>query len=127
MERAKTILTNVAEMSWDNRGFIRLTLLNTNSVFDLTEAKLQFEAANKLSNNSHYKVLVDTRQALVTPNKEAEDFITKVQFRKAEALIITTLPYRILAKFYLKRLKHIPVKVFRKEEDAIAWLVSLDV
>jgi len=127
LERAKTIRTNVAELSLDERGFLRLTLLETNSAFDLAEAKNQFEAACTLCRNQPYKVLVDTRQAFVTPDKEAESFITQVQLRNAEALIITTLHYRILAKFYLKRIKHIPVKVFRKEEDAIAWLLSLDV
>ncbi len=127
MERAKTIRTNVAELSFDERGFIRLKLLNTDSVFDLAEAKNQFEAARNLSNNQPYKVLVDTRQAFVTPDKEAENFITQAQFRKAEAIIITSLHYRIIAKFYVKRLKHIHVKVFRNEGEAIDWLLSLSI
>lgn len=33
---------NVAELSKDERGFIRLKLLNTEVDFDLTEAKNQF-------------------------------------------------------------------------------------
>lgn len=116
----------MAELSIDELGFIRLTLLNNDSVFDLAEAKNQFEAAQLLSNNKPYKLLIDTREAFVTPDKEAENFITQTQLRKAEALIITSLHYRILAKFYVKRLTN-PAKVFRKEEEAIEWLLSLEV
>ena len=72
-------------------------------------------------------MLVDTRQAFVTRDKEAENFITQAQFRKAEAIIITSLHYRIIAKFYVKRLKHIHVKVFRNEGEAIDWLLSLSI
>ncbi len=126
MEHAKIIRTNVAELSKDERGFIRLKLLNTEGDFDLTEAKNQFEAACFLSNNQPYKVLVDTREAFVSPDKEAGRFITSAQLRYAEALIITSLHYPILAKFYVKRLPH-KAKLFRDEEEAIAWIVSLDV
>jgi hypothetical protein len=126
LEHAKIIRTNVAELSKDERGFIRLKLLNTEADFDLTEAKQQFEAACFLSNNQPYKVLVDTREAFVSPDKEAERFITSVKLRYAEALIITSLHYRILAKFYVKGLPH-SAKVFRDEEEAIDWIVSLAV
>ena len=87
----KIIRTNVAELSKDERGFIRLKLLNTEADFDFTETKNQFEAACFLSNKQPYKVLVDTHEAFVSPDKEAGRFITSAQLRYAEALIITSL------------------------------------
>jgi len=111
----------------DKRGFLRLTLLNNDALFDLTEAKKQLEAENLLTNNQPYRLLIDTRKSVIMPDKEAEKHISLAQSRKVEAIIITSLYYRILAKYYIKHLKNTPAKVFRKEEDAIAWLLSLDV
>jgi len=127
LESAKVIRTNVAELSMDKRGFLRLTLLNNDALFDLTEAKKQLEAENLLTNNQPYRLLIDTRKSVIMPDKEAEKHISLAQSRKVEAIIITSLYYRILAKYYIKHLKNTPAKVFRKEEDAIAWLLSLDV
>jgi hypothetical protein len=125
MENNKIIRTGVAELSLDPRGFVRIKLLDTNADFDVEEAKKQFNAAWELTNGQDYRVLVDTTDAIVTPTKEAEDYISSTLKRKAEALIIKSLHYRILVKFYIRKHKVIPVKAFKTEEEAIEWLLSV--
>lgn len=125
MDNANKISTGVAEIEWDERGFVRLTLLDTNNPFDLNEAKKQVDAVTQLTHGEKCKVLVDTTRAITTPTKEAEEFIASVNYRAAEALIVTALHYRILVKFYIRMHKTIPVKAFKTEQEAIAWLLSL--
>jgi hypothetical protein len=125
MDGPTLIRTGVAELCLDSLGFLRITLVDTDVPFDIHEAKKQFETAFQLTKGKPYKVLVDTRQTFVTPTKEAEQYISKVQLRQAEALIIDSLHYRILAKFYVRQIKHIPIKIFKTEDEAIAWLISL--
>lgn len=47
-------------------------------------------------------------------------------YTKADAIVVSSLPQKILADFYLKFNKPVkPTKIFREREKAIDWLLSL--
>ncbi len=65
----------------------------------------------------------------VSLTKEARDNAVKIEDQSmlgATAVVVDTLPYKLIANFYLKfnRPKR-PYKVFSKEEDAIKWLKTI--
>jgi hypothetical protein len=65
----------------------------------------------------------------VTITKEARDNAVKIEdisMIGASAVIVTSLPYKLIANFYLKFNKpKRPFKVFSNEDDGIAWLKTL--
>jgi hypothetical protein len=62
----------------------------------------------------------------VTITKEARENATKLEKTSpsyATAAVANSLPYRLIANFYLKFNKPgIPFKIFRNQEDAVVWL-----
>jgi len=66
----------------------------------------------------------------VSLTKEARDNAIKIEDQSmlgATAVVVNTLPYKLIANFYLKFNKpKRPYKVFSKEEDAIKWLKSIE-
>lgn len=65
----------------------------------------------------------------VTITKEARDNAVKIEDQSmlgASAVVVDSLPYKLIANFYLKFNKpKRPYKVFGKEEDAIKWLKTI--
>lgn len=64
----------------------------------------------------------------VTITKEARENATKIEHLapvSRSAVIANSLPYRLIANFYLKvnRPKN-PYRVFSNEDDAVKWLLS---
>ena len=116
--------TKVADITIDPRGFIELKFIPSSEKFDLEEAKLQYKIATSISKERPYLVLIDTTQAIITPNEEAQKFIAELDDRLAEAFVIKSLGYRLLSKFYIKLSTKNPVRVFKDRESAIAWLLS---
>lgn len=126
MTKNRVYKTDVCELHWDDRGFIRLNLLETQKAYDLKEAKKQFEIASKITGNKPWKTLVDTRGSNALPDKDAQDFTSEVPLRIAEAIIVDSLSMRILSKFYSKKNKNNVVKIFSKENNAIEWLLNFE-
>lgn len=124
MTKNSVYKTNVCELFWDERGFVRLNLLETQNKFDLNEAKKQFKIALNLSDNRPCRVLIDARGSNALPDKEAQDFTSNAPMRIAEAIIVDSLSMRILSKFYMKKNKKNTVRIFSREKNAIDWLMS---
>lgn len=65
----------------------------------------------------------------VSITKEARDNAVKIEDQSmlgASAVVVDSLPYKLIANFYLKFNKpKRPYKVFGKEEDAIKWLKTI--
>jgi hypothetical protein len=65
----------------------------------------------------------------VSISKEARDNAVKIEDQSmlgASAVVVDSLPYKLIANFYLKFNKpKRPYKVFGKEEDAIKWLKTI--
>lgn len=120
----QTITTNLAELS--NEGeFIRIKFVSSDESFDLEEAKRQYAAAKKLSSGQNYKVLIDVRDVSVSPEKDAQEFLIEVQEKIAEAILVNNLATRLLSRFYVRKSKNNPVRIFSKERKAIQWLMDL--
>lgn len=126
MTKKRVYTTDVCEIFWDERGFLRLNLLETQNAYNLEEAKRQFKIASEIAGEEKYKVLVDTRGSNALPDKDAQDFTSNAPKRLAEAIIVDSLSMRILSKFYMKKNKRNKVCIFSKEKNAIDWLMSID-
>lgn len=65
----------------------------------------------------------------VSITKEARDNAVKIEDQSmlgASAVVVDSLPYKLIANFYLKFNKpKRPYKVFSKEEDAVKWLKTI--
>ncbi len=65
----------------------------------------------------------------VSITKEARDNAVKIEDQSmlgASAVVVDSLPYKLIANFYLKFNKpKRPYKVFGKEQDAIKWLKTI--
>tara|TARA_B100000508_G_scaffold137355_1_gene131595 strand:+ start:116199 stop:116576 length:378 start_codon:yes stop_codon:yes gene_type:complete len=116
-----TITTNVAELSWQD-DFILIKFIQSDAAFDLEEAKRQYEAAKSLVNGEKYRVLIDVRDVSVSPEKEAQEFLSKVEEKIAEAILVNNLATRIISQYYITKNERSPVKIFTKKHKAIKWL-----
>lgn len=120
----KSKYTNTAEIILHDEGYLEIRLLDTDAPLDLHEAKMQYQTASDFANNKDYLVLVNTENATVQPTKQAQEFLVNVNNRIAEALIVESLPMRILSRFYVRGIKSHPIKVFKTRERALEWLFS---
>lgn len=65
----------------------------------------------------HAQIDADVRNFLVTPDRSSRVI--------ADAIIITNLPHRLLADFYMRfQRPDIPTRFFKTVDEAIAWLRS---
>lgn len=73
-------------------------------------------------------VLADVRNSRHVPIIEAKKIIATFPKKKADAILISSLPQRILGSFYLKITQQInyshPIKLFKDEEEAVNWLIQ---
>jgi len=124
-----SVTTKVAEFKIDPKGFLRITLLDNNEVFDEEEARVQLETAKKITNSEKSLVLVDVRKSMHVPTVEAKKIIaSSYPYKIAEAIIINSLGQRLLGNFYFKIIskknKSLPRKIFTDENSAINWLLE---
>ena len=50
MTKNRVYTTDICEMFWDKRGFIRINLLESQSAYNLDEAQRQFDIAKEIVN-----------------------------------------------------------------------------
>ncbi len=120
--------TKIANFSIDSRGFLHVVFFDNQEEFDEEEARAQVDAANKLCAGISMAVLVDVRNSRHVPTIEAKKIIATFPKKKAEAILISSLPQRILGNFYLKITQQInhshPIKLFKDEGEAVNWLIQ---
>jgi hypothetical protein len=121
MVEYRTITTTIARVSWE-KDFIRIKFLPSDKAFDLEEAKRQYEAAKQLAKGQRYKVLIDIRDVHISPEKDAQEFLSQLEEKVAEAILVNNLAARILSKFYVKMTSNNETKIFSKEKKAVDWL-----
>lgn len=126
MTKNRVYTTGICEIFWDERGFIRINLQESQNAYNLEEAQRQFDIAHKIVDGERSKVLIDTRGSNAVPDKEAQDFTTNAPLRIAEAIIVSSLSMRILSKFYMRKNRKNTVKIFSDETKAINWLVNFE-
>lgn len=121
MVEHRTITTGVTQITME-AGYLRIKFFDTENSFDLAEAKEQYRAVKMLSDGKHYKALIDIRNTYVSPEKEAQEFLSQIEEKIAEAILVDSLAAHIISKFYAKKAVKSPVKIFRNESKAIEWL-----
>jgi hypothetical protein len=85
------------------------------------------EASKQLTGDRKYYVIIITEET-ATYTKEAREYKdASVESRKkAEAIVVTSLPNRILGTFYARsRRKNHPIRLFATEAEALEWIESL--
>jgi len=97
---------------------------------ELSHIKEMLAIGNKIYEIIHKKYAVCTIiPEGLTATKEAREFGTTKEANqciKASAIIVNSLPHRIIGNFIVKVQKSIvPHKIFNSKEDAFAWLSSI--
>lgn len=116
----------VANIKWDKRGFFIFKLKDTDAVYDQEETELQYAYFISRTNGKPYKVLMDSRDSLVFPTDCAFDYF--FEHNKEEnftAIIATSLPMQLLMGQMMKGAEVTNTKLFKTEEEAIEWLLSV--
>lgn len=120
----KTIDVEEARIELRSDGILRV-VFKDNLVMDVSVQEKLFELYLEICDGEKYGFLFEAMDN-VTITKEARDNSKKLEKRAPSlgtAVIANSLPYKLIANFYMKFNKpKIPFKVFRKQEEAIDWL-----
>lgn len=100
---------------------------NNESNIELNDAKEVHQAFLKLCNHKPFTILMKGRGKFVNFSEEAKSFYARdeelIPYKIAMAMVINSLPARIIAKFYSSLNKPIyKTKIFSNKETAIKWL-----
>lgn len=100
-------------------------IIHENAELD-SEALLEIKEINKeLTGNIPYAVLVDSRIGS-TITKEGRELSASKEFQQqtiAKALLVRSLPHRMVGRFYIRVNKpHIKTKIFSDRGKALDWL-----
>ncbi|PCH92557.1 MAG: hypothetical protein COB85_08025 [Bacteroidetes bacterium] len=85
------------------------------------------EATLEISGREKFLLLIDATDIFGIIDPEAMDYFTTneelVKLRMAQAMVVNSLPIRLIANFYM-RVKKPPgeVKIFANRKDALVWL-----
>lgn len=120
--RRKEVEEALIELRSD--GIVRV-VFKENLVMDVATQEKLFAHYLEICQNEKYGFLFEAMDN-VTITKEARENSKKLETTApsiATAVIANSLPYRLIANFYLKFNKpKIPFKVFRLQEEGIYWL-----
>ena len=123
MNQDISIETDVSILELDPKGFLRITLKETDNQLDADEAIRQIAAAQKLTNGERHLVLVDATKSFIVPTLEAKKILSEVNKKIKEAVVIKSLGSRIAGNIYIRISGgKYPTKLFNNEESAIKWL-----
>jgi len=100
---------------------------NNEADIELDDTKEVHQAFLKLSHHKPFTILMEGRGKFVNFSDEAKRFYAKdealIPYKIAMAIVIDSLPARIIAKFYSSFNKPIyKTKIFSNKEIAIKWL-----
>ncbi|MDZ4752603.1 MAG: hypothetical protein SGI87_13380 [Flavobacteriales bacterium] len=129
----ETIEHSTAIISLRDDGIIRFQF-HKNAVVDINAAFDYVKIIRELSHGIPRAFLLDTRDTFSNHTSEARQYMGRnaeaLEFRIADAILVNSLPLRIVGNFYMKFDTPLhPVQIFKQEADAITWLesVQLDV
>ncbi len=118
--------SDVVLIVWDEvLGIFKFKMKDSTAVYDELEVKNQFDFFEKYAKNKPYKVLVDTRGSLTLPTEEAfEYFFSNNNPKSKNAIIAEELSFQLLMGQMYKIGNVQNHKLFKKEEEAINWLLE---
>lgn len=114
------------------RSGILILKYKADYVVELEDVKQVERAFIELSSNGDIYCLMDTSGRFNNYTNEAQKFLSNeasiVQNKKIKgsAVVIDSLPNRLLAKFFSKFFKpKFPMRIFSTQEEGLAWLNEL--
>lgn len=128
MEIVKTITLVFAEIELLENGIIRVTMFDKTSIGEVESRHIN-HAIGELSEGKPARIMMVPLPNTVFDHGAREFSASEegLQYTIGDALVVSSLAHKILANFYLKFNKpRKPSKAFDHEEDAIAWLLSLE-
>lgn len=97
------------------------------SEVDLTVCEEIYESALALTKGKPHPILF-TFKKYVIPDEQSRKFMVeckRISISKADAFVLSSLPQKIVANFYLKiNNPPIPTQFFSSENEAIEWLLK---
>lgn len=117
---------NVGSVSLWSNGILH-THTNAEIEVNVEICENIYQMALKITGGKSYPNLFTFTQYVI-PDSESRNFMLlpkRLALSCADALVITSLPQKIIGNFYLKiNQPSIPTSLFSKEEDAIKWLLQ---
>lgn len=103
-------------------------LFKDNCTLDIDLQMRLLEQYNKIAENKLMSFIFMAAEN-VSITKEARDNAVKIEdisMIGSSAVVVTSLPYKLIANFYLRFNKpKRPFKVFSNEEEAVKWLKTM--
>lgn len=123
------IKTSVATIK-KTKDFLIEVDYNSENEINLDDAKKVHEAFLELCNHQPFTILIEDKGRFVTFSDEAKRFYVNDEklkpYKVALAMVVKSLPSRIIAKFYLSFYKpYYKTKIFSNKQNAIKWLEKM--
>ena len=121
--KSQIVRTKKAVISFNNKGLLKVVLADNEEITydDVIE---QRKALHDLTGGQPHVILAITGKRTMA-TKEAREFSSTniPEGRIAEAILIKSLPVRLMGKFYINFNKPtVPTKMFDDETEALTWL-----
>ena len=115
--------TKKAVISFNNKGLLKVVLADNEEITydDVVE---QRKAIHNLTGGQPHVILAITGKRTMA-TKEAREYSSSniPEGRIAEAILIKSLPVRLMGKFYINFNKpKVPTQMFDNETEALTWL-----
>lgn len=120
----KEVKINEARVTLKSDGIIYV-VFNKNIELDISLQMLLLNIYKEVADGRSHPFLFEAFEG-ISVTKEARENAIRIEGEApgcAYAVIAKTLPYKLIANFYLKvRKPKTPYKVFSKKKDAVEWL-----
>ncbi len=128
MARLKLIQLDSGTIEEMEEGYVRIVFSDYPQI-TLEEVKKREQAILDICKGRSMPFLIDTRSKLIEYSAEARDYMANhsklTDVRNAEVFIINNIGLNILVNDYVKKNPvKCPVKIFKKEEDALSWIAE---
>jgi hypothetical protein len=120
---AQIVRIDKAVISYNNKGLLKIVLADDDEITCEDVLEQRKIAMELTGGRPHVVFVIAGRRTSAT--KEAREYSSKniPEGRLAEAILIKSLPVRLMGQFYINFNKpKVPTKMFDKENEALTWL-----
>lgn len=120
---SKIVRLNKAVISYNGKGLLKVVLSDDSEITYEDVLEQRRIAAELTDNKPHVVLAIAGRRTSAT--KEAREYSSQnvPEGRMAEAILIKSLPVRLMGKFFINFHKpNVPTQMFESESEAMIWL-----
>lgn len=120
---SKVVRLDKAVISYNGKGLLKVVLSDDAEITYEDVLEQRRVAAELTDNKPHVVLAIAGRRTSAT--KEAREFSSQnvPEGRLAEAILIKSLPVRLMGKFFINFHKpNVPTQMFETESEAMIWL-----